>query len=126
MVSKKEFIEEAKRQVFKRSDVNGVDVFIWLFRHIGRLIILIPVMLSFLAYAWTYHVAPKVDERASRLDTLITVPILDQTEKNKCKIRDTYYIVKKMELVQKRTSPAGIVLEAEEEIEIEKIIDGKD
>lgn len=100
---------------------NGLDVAIWFGRNAAFVTVLVTILFTIFLYGWRFHIAPNIDERAKRLDTLMTAPIKRQLDKNTVKVKDTYYIVKKMELVQKRTAPAIVVRRAEEEIEIEKL-----
>ena len=110
-------MDEAKNQIFDRRQINGVDVAVWMVRHAGWLIYISGILGAMLLGAWKTFVKPEVECIAKELDK----PIIEATRKNADLNKETFYIVKKMELVQKRTAPPDAVREAEEEIEIEKI-----
>jgi hypothetical protein len=119
-------IEETKNQVLRKKDVNGADVAVWLFRHAAYLAVVLPIFLAIFAYIWPFHIAPKVDARAARLDTLIVTPIKNDVKKIKRRSKETHYIVKKMEIIQRKTAPRNVVEDAQTEIDLQKERDSED
>jgi len=123
---RKEIKDKAMSQTFKSDDVNAVDVMVWLIRHAGGLLILTPIIVFVSTVVWRLYMKPEVKSVAAELDKPLQkqiVHIKDDVRDLKKSGKETFYIVKKMELVQNRTSPPDLVREAEEEIEIEKIKD---
>lgn len=119
-------IEEVKNQALRKKDVSGTDVAAWFLRHFVHLGITGSLFLTILAYVWTFHIAPKVDARAARLDTLIVTPIKDDVKKIKRRSKDTHYIVKKMEIIQRKMAPRNVVEDAQTEIDLQKERDSED
>ena len=109
--------------MLKKKDINGLDVLVWAGRHIGYLMALLPVIGLVTAVVWVMYFEPKGKAAAKELDKPI-IKRVTQVERKADKInkrtKSTHYIVRKMELVQTRTSPAKVVKEAEEEIDLEK------
>ena len=115
-MSPKQVTDKMFEQMFKQDKISGLDVTAWLFRHVGWFIMMGVVLTSMSSLVWQAKIKPAMICVAEKLDSVVTVKVNENTERSK----DTYYMVKKIELIQKRTSPARVVKEASEEIEIEK------
>ena len=123
---RKEILNKARSQTFKQSEVNGVDVVVWLVRHLGYLLVIVPIAVFVSTAVWRLYMKPEVRDVAMALDKPIITRIdtlETRVQKNVETDKKTFYLVKKMELVQRRTAPLIVVKEADEEIEIEKILD---
>lgn len=123
---RKEILDKARSQTFKQSEVNGVDVVVWLVRHLGYLLVIVPIAVFVSTAVWRLYMKPEVRDVAMALDKPIITRIdtlETRVQKNGETDKKTFYLVKKMELVQRRTAPPIVVEEAAEEIEIEKILD---
>ncbi len=122
----KEILKKTKDQAFKKSEVSGADVFAWLLRHLGHLVFIVPIAVFMSTVVWRLYMKPEVKDVAKELDKpIITrVDTLESRAQQNAEMgKKVYYLVKKVELVQRRTAPANVVKRAEEEIEVEKILD---
>jgi hypothetical protein len=119
----KDIIKEAGKQALGRESVNGIQVMGYLFRHVGYLFFLTPVIVSLLAVVWAMYFEPKVRRVAKEEDKPIIIKV-DTLESSVKKIKktqaETYFDVKTMMSIQERTSPKRIVDEVKEKIIIEK------
>ena len=100
-----EFLDKAKSQTFKRSEVNGVDVIVWITRHLGFVLVLAPIVVFFSTIVWKVYMKPQVREVAMELDKPIIARIdtlVHHEIDNNSRDKKVYYLVKKMELVQRR------------------------
>lgn len=125
-MNKMETINKLLDRNFNGSRVNSIDVLIWLIRHTGFLLVITPVIAYISIVIWRLYMKPEVKATAMELDKQISVRVDTlETRFNKQKrlLKDTHYIVKKMELIQSRTAPAKVVREAAEEVAIEKELD---
>lgn len=122
----KQFVGEAVRQAMKTSEPTGAQVAVYLFLHAGRLLVFVPIVAGLVSLLWTIDTKDRVERVARELDIPICVKldtIVARVKRNERTNRETYYSVKKVELIQSRTSPHQVVKEASEEIEIEREID---
>ena len=126
MVDGKEILTKAKQQALRKEEVSATDVLAWLLRHAGFVTVLAPVIVGVLTVAWVMWFEPRVKQTAQDLDKPIIIQVdtlSRKLETVKRRGKETHYIVKKMELIQRRTAPKEIVREAAEDVEIEKILD---